>query len=961
MNKKRIMFISIVSALILLTAYFLVDSYAAEEDLSNLDETTSVTVTIGTNQYTVNNSKDLNGLLNLKNAIEEYRENTELNSYQTIYEQSIQFLINNAENTKAENIENTIYFKNNKFYTDIETTNILYKEDGTEYITLEEIINNATEDLVVSILTQYTVKTDESWEPQHNIILFRGESDGKRFIEVSTNKTLTMKPTETGTLTIDGYKTNIRTTYTPIRAASGSVINVYDRVTIKDFYCTTNGGSMYLNGGTINIYGGIFYGNQAGATGGFITCTDGTFNVYDGIFANNSARTGGGVFTIKFTSATSGYINLTGGVFVNNTSESNGAVIHMTSGTFTMENATIYNNTSNSSGGFLYISAGKLSIDKSLIYDNVAQNNGGAIYMAGGEIEIHGGNLGLEKDDLNNPRKNIATTGNGGAIYIKTGTITINGGDISSNISETANGGAIYVDGGTFTINDGNINNNETTNNGGGVYVNGGTFTMNGGNIYSNKAINGGGVFVNDGNAIITAGNIGLQTVGATDRGNSASKNGGGINVAGGNVTIEGGAVSNNTSINNGGGLYLDGGTFDMNSGNINYNISENGAGAFITNTTFNLTGGEFNSNIATSKGGGFYVGDNSTVNLSNGEVKNNKAKNGSGFYQTQTSNNTTTELTGNCIVTNNEATNGNGGGVYIDGGSIFRMIGGKIIYNNATANQSTLNVVTAKESTEGVGGGVYILNGTFTMYDDDDTAGNAAIYGNIASYAADDLFASGENTSFDAISVINMDKADAYKTADSWFEDFPENEEHTTLNYEHRNDDNSTNDVIISTGRYKNITDVDDKLVATTVLNRNCNDYIAITMGNSFGKMRINVVDSNVLKAHSFIYKIESCTTEECNETNPEIVMEIVTQKGNPAIITDMPTGLYRVTVKPTWSWRYDTQTIFEIVENSVSREKETTESVIINVYSEQFTDVNTEYTINNKHWIAKTEIITR
>ena len=72
-------------------------------------------------------------------------------------------------------------------------------------------------------------------------------------------------------------------------------------------------------------------------------------------------------------------------------------------------------------------------------------------------------------------------------------------------------------------------------------------------------------------------------------------------------------------------------------------------------------------------------------------------------------------------------------------------MIGGKVTYNQATA--TSRSNITAKESVSGVGGGVYILNGIFTMYDELDNPGNAAIFGNIADVAADDLFASGNNT----------------------------------------------------------------------------------------------------------------------------------------------------------------------------------------------------------------------
>ncbi|MBQ4634705.1 MAG: hypothetical protein IJB71_05100, partial [Bacilli bacterium] len=795
--KRKNVFISIVLLITIFLSFLIVNAYAEDTDLSNLNETTSATVRIDSSLYTINSSNDIDGLLGLKDAIDTYRKEKKLNSYEKIYEQTIAFLTDYAANISASNISNVIYYYNGVFYTDKAHQNILYKEGNTQYSNMAEVINTAEEDLVISLLTQYTVKINESWEPSVDIILFRGDSDGKRFIELNQNITLTMKPKDGGNLTVDGYSQKIKTTYTPIRASKGSTINIYDHVIIKEFWCTTNGGAMYLDGGTINIYGGIFYHNTAGATGGFVTLTNGNFNVYDGIFANNSAA-GGGVFTLRY-ATNSGIVNFTGGVFVNNSSSKDGGAIHMTSGTLNMENVIIYGNSATNNGGFLYISSGNFNLKNSLIYDNLATNHAGAIYMTGGNLKMESGYIGIDADDLNLKRANTATNGSGGGIYIT---------------------------GGTITMNAGNIYNNAASLNGGGVYVNGGNFIMTGGNIDLNEAPNGGGVYVNSGDATITGGNIGLN-----ERGNKANTgNGGGIYVAGGNVNITGGNVSSNKTLNgNGGGLYLQGGAFTMSSGNINNNSSINGAGAYIIDTTFELTGGIFENNIATNNGGGFFIGDNSNVSLSNGEVRNNKAQNGSGFYQTEEENDSKTELKGNCIVTNNEAINGNGAGVYIDGGSTFRMIGGKVTYNKATT-ATTLNLMSAKDSTSGVGGGVYILNGTFTMYDELDNPGTAAIFGNTADYAADDLFASGDNTSFDAISVINMEKADAYKTADSWFEDFPLGESHTTLNYEKRNDNDNTNDTLESLGRYKDMTESEDKKVATTVLHRNCTDYIAIT-----------------------------------------------------------------------------------------------------------------------------------
>jgi len=673
--------------------------------------------------------------------------------------------------------------------------------------------------------------------------------------------------------------------------------------TIVGNYAARAGGASY--GGTVTMNNGRICGNAAGKFAGAIALS-GNFTMNDGIIEKNYSPSGTNEYKFNITDISIGSSsNFT----------VNGGIIKANIATVTSSSKTTLTVSNNAN-----------------IIGNIYLQNGIKANITGGSII--------------------------GRIRMTKGSFTMSGGEISGGIADNSeinyfgnNGGGVSVEGGNFTMTGGTIHNNQALENGGGVYVNGGTFIMDGGNIYVNDATNGGAVFVNSGNATITSGNIGI-----IDNGNIASSNGGGIYVAGGNVTIEGGNVSYNNAGKNGGGIYLEGGTFNMSDGNINYNNAINGAGAYITTANFNLTGGEFNNNIALLNGGGFYVGDDSVVNLSNGEVKYNKATNGGGFYQTQSENQTTTELTGNCIVKNNESQNGNGGGVYINGGSTFRMVGGKITYNQSTI--TSRETVTAKESSGGVGGGVYILNGTFTMYDSEGIAGNAAIFGNEADYAADDLFASGENTSFDAISVVDMAKADEYKTADSWFEDFPLNESHTTLNYEHRNDEDSSNDIIISPGRYKSIQNIDDMNIASTVLYRNCNDYIAITMGNSVGKIRISVLDEDVISSHSFIYKIESCSTDECNDENPEMKLEVLVQKNKEAIVVSLASGKYKVSIIPNWSWRYD-ETTFTITENHIQKQPVLSNSINVNIYTDQYTDVATSYKITNKNWLSTTKII--
>lgn len=664
-------------------------------------------------------------------------------------------------------------------------------------------------------------------------------------------------------------------------------------------------GSYVYSGKTYEVAPGSGIGGGTGGTGG----SGGTATVTISGGTVTSGTIGGGETNSTSTSYSVGDANvkITGG-------EVTGRVI-------------MYNGTFEMTGGIL---------------KQGSSENGGCIQMYGGTATISGGEI-----------KECKALANGGAFYIGGGTFNSKGGKIYNNTA--LNGAGVYIADGTINISNGSIENNKvSTGNGAGVYIGGnGNFIMTGGKIINNEVSdgNGGGVYIVDGTVNISSGSIESNKV--------STGNGGGVYISGnGNFIMTGGEIiKNEASVGNGGGVYLDSGSYNMSQGIISENESVNGAGAYVTSATFNLTGGSFLKNVAGKNGGGFYIGDNSIVNLSDGEIGNNIALNGGGFYQTQNGNSTVTKLSGKCHVHDNEALNGNGGGVYIDGGSIFRIVGGKIVYNKAIASTMPSNLVLAKDSTSGVGGGVYILNGVFTMYDDDDTPGDAAIFGNIADYAADDLFASGVNTSFDAIKVVNMKKDDAYKQADSWFEDFPINESHTTLNYNHRNDDIASNDTIVSLGRYKNMEDVDDMIIASTVLHRNCLDYIAITMGTSVGNIKISVSskDTNSIKAHSFVYKIESCSTDLCNDTNPEISMEVLVRKGIDTKIVMVPTGVYKVSIVPSWSWRYNEKIGYDVVENSVLLDRVEAKSVNINVYTDQFTEVNTLYNIENKLWFSE------
>jgi hypothetical protein len=139
-------------------------------------------------------------------------------------------------------------------------------------------------------------------------------------------------------------------------------------------------------------------------------------------------------------------------------------------------------------------------------------------------------------------------------IYIwDDGEVTMSGGVIKGMKAST--GAAIGVYGGIFTMSGGAITGNTATGNGGGVQVqNNGVFTMSGGAIAGNTAGNGGGVNKSNGTFTMSGGAI---------AGNTATGNGGGVQVQNDGVfTMSGSAVinaNNNVYLASGRTIAIDG------------------------------------------------------------------------------------------------------------------------------------------------------------------------------------------------------------------------------------------------------------------------------------------------------------------------------------------------------------------------------------------------------------------
>ena len=208
-----------------------------------------------------------------------------------------------------------------------------------------------------------------------------------------------------------------------------------------------------------------------------------------------------------------------------------------------------------------------------------------------------------------------------------------------------------------------------------------------------------------------------------------------------------------------------------MNGGEISYNqcfrvdgFGGQGGGFYVTDGIVEVKGGSIQNNIAQLNGGGFFV----NVSNSNVETKIN-----SSVAVTTISNNTATTGSGggvyvsngkvtidNAILSGNKAENGNAGGICVNSTSETNVIdiknGTKINGSNKAKNGAGVYVAKGAVTIEGVttqisgnqattnGGGLCSMDGTITIKDGATIGGNSAVSGG-GIYASSDInFTSG-------------------------------------------------------------------------------------------------------------------------------------------------------------------------------------------------------------------------
>ena len=182
----------------------------------------------------------------------------------------------------------------------------------------------------------------------------------------------------------------------------GGAINVTGTLNVYGATVTTTGesdrtagrgGVVYLSGANavLNLYSGNIIGGKA-ANGGTLGIDTGIANIYGGTLGGGTATTSGGAVYIR----TGGTLNVAGGTVQGGTAKSYGGAVHIhQNATLIVSSGAITGGNATKNGGTVYANANAITqITGGTIGGGTAGNAGGALYVnAGAAIELAGGNF----------------------------------------------------------------------------------------------------------------------------------------------------------------------------------------------------------------------------------------------------------------------------------------------------------------------------------------------------------------------------------------------------------------------------------------------------------------------------------------------------------------------------------------------------------------------------------------
>ena len=552
-------------------------------------------------------------------------------------------------------------------------------------------------------------------------------------------------------------------------------------------------------------------------------------------------------------------------------------------------------------------------------------------------------------------------TGYGGGVTVDCGTCTMNAGELSGNYAQLAGGGLslvmLYiqpaffhrVEVSKFVLNRGTINGNTTDGNGAGIY------------FMRNMAPENWSAFAQDEkdeltstypakvNTILNATPQIVLKEGSFDK-NIAQENGGAIYMEAGTFVVDSTStvnLFNNKSVNaNGGCIYQGGGSFAVNAeatmnvgteatpntaqngsgggifcagfftvnGNINVNGNKalNGGGVCVKNGAVTIANGLIQGNIATQMGGGLYVfndeAEEKEALFSGGTFSNNRAIFGGGACM-----NGKIALSMAATFEDNEAYNG--GAIYMLNGANMTFGAGLLRYNSAVYDYGTgttpstalgASHAVADNPIYGVGGGIFMDLNTKLAFSEPNKLG---IYDNTASFAADDIYANGNET-YITLPITSTMELSGFKGSKDlyWVEDYP------------TGDTNYPDNTSILAGarpysamRYDKALESDGTLgILKKDVAHTLTDYACITLG--YDMVFVNLVKNGLLPNDdvTFVFYMVN-NPESATPTYIEHCRIILTGENSKDVhkVVALPSGYWRI--EEGWGWKYNEPTLYQ------------------------------------------------
>ncbi len=539
----------------------------------------------------------------------------------------------------------------------------------------------------------------------------------------------------------------------------GNVASSFGQFTWQSNVAQVNGGALSAANATLNFTQPLTVISNTAVTGdgGGLHLTNGlstTFAANTNIAGNVAGSDGGGIYadSVALTFGNGSQVN------DNVAQTGNGGGIHAVGGEVNTQTIFVLRNTAQVDGGGLYAPGGDVTLaNASEVRDNRAETgNGGGIYAGGGTATLT--NVKLEKNSAKL---------NGGGIYV-TGTGASNllvqaGSTVRANTADTAQGGGIYVTGSgvpKVTIDASTLADNTAATGGGGLHQSGGELkVLNNSQVTANSTITltGGGLAVITGTVVISASTVSQ---------NAAGTDGGGLYAPGGQVLVRSSTFNSNTlSAGRGGAIfvnhrqqphrrrlnlqtpispnrvavrfYADTLYAHVGTSTLSNNNGGKGAGgaAYLSADLVELLDNEIDLNQTAGNGGGLAIEDTGASTVISNTLTNNQVRRDVTVVSSVLAEDIVIAQTGQIVakagttVTGEEATKGNGAGLYILRSS-GNFVGNEIRGNQneaaegggvfaSTAVMSMTNNVVVKNSiavTTSYGAGLFINNGQYAL-----------------------------------------------------------------------------------------------------------------------------------------------------------------------------------------------------------------------------------------------------